>query len=352
MILKKILFSTAAFCAMNAYAQLEGAPLDTVSTETHHFFQVAPDVYFATPTGTKNLYCNAMVIVSSVDVLVVDSHASADAAQALISSIAEITDLPVRFLVNTHYHWDHAHGNQSFPESVQIVGHEYTRAKLLGGYREDESYQTFGTVDAELRKLRQMEEQVAESADDDHMSALRMRMEAQQNHIDSLREFVPIPPDITLERKLTIFRGEREIQLLFLGRGHTGGDVVVYLPSDRIIFSGDLLQINAGFMADAYPSEWIDTLESLKLLDFGLVLPGHGEMFSDRSLIDRSQNYLRDFLVEVKSLYREGVEPKEAATRFPMEGYEDFDKYVNFPMIREVEVRRVYNLIESGIESP
>ena len=103
-----------------------------VETDSHRFQQVAEGVWFATGTGSVFTMSNAMVLVGENDTLVVDSHVTGAASRALLDSIPALTDKPIRYLVNSHYHFDHAHGNQSFPPGVEIIGHEYTRIKLNG----------------------------------------------------------------------------------------------------------------------------------------------------------------------------------------------------------------------------
>ena len=105
-------------------AGAEGAPADGLKSETHVFEEIGPGIYFATGTGKVNVGSNAMVVVNENDVLLVDSHITPDAARELIASVAAITDKPIRYLVNSHFHFDHAHGNQEFPDGVEIIGHE------------------------------------------------------------------------------------------------------------------------------------------------------------------------------------------------------------------------------------
>jgi glyoxylase-like metal-dependent hydrolase (beta-lactamase superfamily II) len=81
---------------------------------------------------------------------------------------------------------------------------------------------------------------------------------------------------------MTLYSGSREIQIRFLGRAHTGGDVVVFLPREKVVITGDFLTAALSNMSDGYVDEWVDTLENLKKLDFEVVLPGHGEAFTDR----------------------------------------------------------------------
>ena len=103
-----------------------------VESETHRFVEVAKGVWHVSGNGKIHTMSNAMVLVGEFDTLVVDSHVTPSAARTLLDSLLVITDKPVRYLVNSHYHFDHAHGNQSFPSGIEIIGHEFTRAKLSG----------------------------------------------------------------------------------------------------------------------------------------------------------------------------------------------------------------------------
>ena len=111
---------------------------------------------------------------------------------------------------------------------------------------------------------------------------------------------------------MTLHRGAREIQIRFLGRAHTAGDVVVYLPRERIVITGDMLTTGLSNMSDAFVNEWVTTLDELKKLDFDTVLPGHGDAFTDKAKIDYFQAYLRDVWTEVGRLKQQGVSAEEA----------------------------------------
>ena len=93
-----------------------------VESDSHRFEEVAEGVWHVSGNGTIHTMSNAMVLVGEFDTLVVDSHVTPAAARALIDSLSVVTDKPVRYLVNSHYHFDHAHGNQSFPDGVEIIG--------------------------------------------------------------------------------------------------------------------------------------------------------------------------------------------------------------------------------------
>ena len=324
------------------------AALVNSQSETHTFEEVAPGVFFATATGTVRVGSNAMVVVNQEDVLLVDSHITPDAARELIRSVTAITDKPVRYVVNTHFHFDHANGNQIFPEGVEIIGHEYTRKRLLRDIRLEPSYIVIGSETYENQVIAALEEKLA-TADSQVHESLQGQLAMLKRHVKALGEVEPTPPNTTILHKLTLFRGSREIQIHHLGRGHTGGDVVVFLPDEKVVFTGDLLYASAPYLGDAFPSEFIQTLEKLKELDFDLILPGHGPIVRDRSKINFTQEYLRKYWDQVKRFHEKGLSVKEALARLDLAEY---DQYAAFqfgrPEVRELEVRGMYQLLIDG----
>ena len=135
-------------------------------------------------------------------------------------------------------------------------------------------------------------------------------------------------PNTTLSERMTLFRGDREIRLLFFGRGHTGGDVVVHLPQERVLITGDLLVPGLPYMGDGYLGDWVETLEHLKSLDFDWILPGHGDPFRDRERITHLQEYMRDLQARAAELHAQGLSYEEAAARIDMS-----DHAGNYPQV-------------------
>jgi cyclase len=134
---------------------------------------------------------------------------------------------------------------------------------------------------------------------------------------------------------------------MFMGRGHTAGDVVVFLPKERIIATGDLLVEGTSYSGDAYIPEWIETLEKVKALDFDTILPGHGSALKGKSKIDHFQQYLRVLYSEAKRMHDAGVPMEEAAKTIDLRS-----QAVNYPSIKAVGlvpphgVFRVYELLD------
>src|SRR3954469_24700544 len=118
----------AGWLWMDARAQ-QGGP---IVSGAHRFEKVTDGIYYATASGTMTVGSNSPVIVTDTEAIVVDSEITPAAARALVADIKAITDKPVRYVVDSHYHYDHAFGNQVFAPDVQVIGHEKTRTRLLG----------------------------------------------------------------------------------------------------------------------------------------------------------------------------------------------------------------------------
>jgi len=279
--------------------------------------QVVRDVYHARGTGNVAVGANAAIIVNEDDILIVDSHISPAAAAALLVELDSISDKPVRYVVNTHFHFDHAHGNQIYPEGVEVIGHEFTRRMLADGGSVGRTYQRFLEP-----------------------------MAAQPGFLEGQEGLVPTPPTVTLSERMTLLRGGREIQLLFFGRGHTGGDVVVYLPAERVLITGDLLLEGLPYMGDGFPVDWVATLEELKRLDFDVVVPGHGVPFADRSRIDYLQSYLRDLQARVEDAHARGLSAREASEGIDMTDHAARYPAITGPGVSLPAVERIYELLQ------
>lgn len=311
------------------------------------FHRVRDDIYHAVGTGTMAVGANAAVVINASDVLLVDSHISPAAAWVLLTELKAITPKPVRYVVNTHFHFDHLHGNQIYPPDVEIIGHEFTREQVVAGRsKAGRAYESFvGTLPQQIAALTQ---QIDTTKDPARRTELERRLAIQRNQLAATGAVTPTPPTATLSQRMTLFRGGREIRLLFFGRGHTGGDVVVYLPGDRVLMTGDLLTAGIPYLGDGYLNEWAETLEQLKPLAFDVILPGHGTPFPEREKIDHLQAYLLDLWSKAVEMHRAGVSAEDAARRIDMRSHA-----THYPTIREAGVNpaailRVYELLSGA----
>jgi cyclase len=314
----------------------------------YRFQAIVPDIYSAIGTGTLNVGSNSAVIVNRDDVMIVDSHISPESARVMVKELKAITDKPVRFLVNTHFHYDHVNGNQVFGRPVDIIGHEYTRRKLTAGIMEKGMF-------ADLLKgmPRQLEDLARRAAAEQEPAAktrLEQQLRVQTAFAEEVKEVTPTPPNVTIDDRMTLFSGDREIRLLYLGRGHTGGDIVVYLPKERVLCAGDLLVNGLANLIDGYVNEWPDALEKLKGVDFVDVIPGHGEPFKGKERIDWFQAFLRDLWRQAVALHDQHVPAPDAARRIDLTAHQAHYPTIPGPGIAVSTVSRLYEVIEGRAE--
>jgi glyoxylase-like metal-dependent hydrolase (beta-lactamase superfamily II) len=345
-VLTAILFVTLILSLAIAGGQSGREPAGTSHTgKAFRFNKVADGVYHAIGTGAVTNIGNASVIVNDEDVIIVDDHASPAAAWVLVQEVKELTNKPVRTVINTHFHYDHAHGNQIFDKDVMIIGHEFTREMLTGNKSlEMPLYKNYLTgLSTQINNLKQ---RLAAETDPARKTTLQTQLQTAENNAASQAELRPTPPNTTLQTQMTLHRGNREIQIRFLGRAHTAGDIVVFLPKEKIVMTGDMLTSTLSNMSDAFVNEWVTTLEALKKLDFVTVMPGHGEAFTDRAKIDYFQAYLRDVWTEVTRLKQQGVSAEDAAKRADLTKHREHFATISAPGVPLIAVTRIYDLLD------
>ena len=331
----------AAGCLwLDARAQ-SGAP---IVSGAHRFEKVTDGIYYATASGTMTVGSNSPIIITDTEAIVIDSEITPAAARALVADLKAITDKPVKYVIDSHYHYDHAHGNQVFAPDAQVIGHENTRRRMLGNVLEQYTY--LNSVEPVPARVAALRERIGKEADPEQKALLERQVANALSYLEQVKETKVTPPNVTLDRKMTLFRGGREIQILFFGRGHTDTDVVVFLPKEKIVCTGDLMESVISYMGDAYVDEWPATLDRLMTLDFDTVMPGHGVVFKGKAHIEAFQRYLRDALKQARELKTAGVPADAAASRIDMRAFA-----ADFPQIRAAgidpaAVRRIYALAD------
>ena len=160
-------------------------------------------------------------------------------------------------------------------------------------------------------------------------------------------EVKPTPPNLTFKDRMSIFKGDREIRLLFLGMGHTAGDVFVYLPKEQILCTGDFFTPYISYMGDAFVDEWIKTLEKLKSIDFKVILPGHGEPMKTSEEIGHFQAYLKDMWDKTIDMKLKGASVEEASAKIDLTAHKKNYPEITGPGVDLRAVKRIYQLLES-----
>src|SRR5436190_4945621 len=311
----------------------------------HRFEKVADGIYYATASGAMTVGANSPIIVTGDEAFIVDSQITPAAARALVADLKAVTPKPVRYVVDSHYHYDHLFGNQVFPQDVQIIGHDNARMRLLTHDTMKES--TFLTsVQPVPARVEALKQRIATETDAQQKAALERQVANSLAYLEQVKEIKVTPPNVTFNDTLTLVRGGREIKLLYLGRGHTDTDVVIYLPKERIVCTGDLMESVVSYAGDSFPEDWIRTLDRLKTIDFDTVMPGHGVVFKGKGKIEAFQRYLRDVIAQVTALKKQGLSADDAAAKVDVTTYRDEFASIRGVGIDPAAVRRIYQLAE------
>jgi glyoxylase-like metal-dependent hydrolase (beta-lactamase superfamily II) len=218
---------------------------------------------------------NTGIVIGDDAVLVADTQATPAMAQDVIRRIREVTDKPIRYVVLTHYH------------AVRVLG-----ASAYGAQQILASQDTYDLI--------------KERGEADKASEIGRFPRLFRN-----AESVPPGmtwPTITFTGKMTLWLGKLEVQLLQLGRGHTKGDTVVWLPQERTLLSGDLVEYDATpYAGDAYFKDWPQTLDNLAALQPAALVPGRGPALTTPEQVAAGLRSTRDFIADVRRQVESGV---------------------------------------------
>jgi cyclase len=226
---------------------------------------------------------------------VFDTHFTPEAGQALLAAIRSVTPKPVRYVVNSHAHADHTHGNQVFAEA-QIIGSSAARRDVL----EADLPSLNRTVGISQSQIEQLRRQMSKESDAGQIKRLREQIKSREDYVQTMSRLKIIAPFVTLDDSLKIQDGKQEARVLHVGKGHTDGDVIVFLPAQKIVFAGDL------FFNEAIPNvqnasmlPWMKTLEELLKLDADKFVPGHGAVGSKKD-VEKFLGYFQELQSAVK----------------------------------------------------
>ena len=259
--------------------------------------KVADGVYAATRKEPPGLTVNgnSVFIINDEDVIVVDTTLSPATAKEEIAALRKLTTRPVKYVINTHWHDDHIMGNQAYRDAypgVEFIAHANTRAYLptagLNNRKLAMSAQGYAGFIAALRnRLKKNESVFGGPMDDEELATYASDIKIAEQYMAESPRAQIILPTITLEDRLTLYRGNRVIDIRYLGRGHTSGDIVVHLPKEGIVIAGDLVIWPVPYVGNpqSHPGDWSATLDKLLSLNHTAIIPGHGPVLRDDSYV-------------------------------------------------------------------
>lgn len=276
---------------------------------------VADGVYAAIAKPATKVNCNGAVILLDDGVLVVDTFSKPSAARALMEQIKSVTPKPVKYVVDTHFHWDHYYGNEvylgAWPAGVEIISSEVTRQNI--------EQRGIPRVKREIlevpKEIETLKADLAKAADATKKAEIQENLRQTEAYRAELKAMRVTLPTLTFDRSLMLYQKSRTVEILYLGKGHTDGDAVVYLPKEKVIITGDALHGWTPYMGDSYPYDWIRMLEATEKLDFDYIIGGHGGVMRGKGQFQMWEQYFRDLLAETAAAYAQGATLEETRQR-------------------------------------
>jgi cyclase len=236
--------------------------------------QIGPDLYAY--ISDNDASANSTFLVSDRGILVVDTGLNAQEGGKLLAEIRKISQAPVHWIVNTHYHPDHRGGNSVVGPDAIIISTEFTRAKTEKTIQERSVNETVGP------------------------------------------------------NGVMFYLGGHEVRIYHPGPAHTQGDLIVYFPDEHAIATGDLFLTNSCPAMDEGDMEnWISALDRMLALPIEHIVPGHFELATKNEL-QRFRNYLADLRDQVARMYRQGMPLERIQASLALDAYKNFRQYPNY----------------------
>jgi glyoxylase-like metal-dependent hydrolase (beta-lactamase superfamily II) len=269
-----------------------------MATGDTQIVELATGVYARLHEGLTN----GGIIVGDEGVLLVDSLRVPSFARRLIEDVRKLTDKPIRYVIDTHSHWDHSWGNEEFPDST-IIGHANCRAEML---------------DLEAREWW-----------------MNRVVSSGESWSEEAKTVNVTPPNLTFDEKMSLYFAGRRIDLLYLGRAHTSGDVFIHLPDDRLLFTGDVAQDGGvPFMLDGYLEDWVGTDTRLTELDCERFMAGHGPIGEPPALLE-ARDFIATLVEGTRAAIADGQDRAAAAARVTASMSERFGGWRGFERVQD-----------------
>ena len=320
-------------------AAKDAGPCGPRHCEGFDWQSVADGVYAAVRREPPGLleHSNSLVIVNEADVVVVDSQMTVAATRELIRAIRKVTAKPVRYVINTHWHDDHVFGNAAYAAAfpgVDFISSATTREELssVGQSNRDQFVKSLpgemgllrhhlssGTA-LDWKDLRREGEPLTEQTRFSLLSDLAQATD----YLGAAPKTPVVLPTVTFDAELNLTRGSREIRLFKVGPAHTGGDVVVWLPAERVLAAGDAV---SAIVPMAAPSadlrRWSASLDRLLALNPRVLVPGHGQVQTGVELLRSTKALLGAVIDRTTAAYVPGASLEAVQRDVHLEDYRE-----------------------------
>lgn len=272
---------------------------------------------------------NAVIVLLDDGVLVVDSQNAPGTARAVIAEVRKLTDKPVRYLVNTHWHGDHVQGNRAYREAfpgVQIIAHRNTREDIekrgIPELKEniESTPKAIARWQAMIDTGKQPNGQPVTDAQKEQLRGRIERTKANLEQLQTVGEFAL--PDVTFESSLTLYRRAGEVRLLHFA-GHTRGDIAIHLPRERVLITGDLLD-DMPYTGHGSPAALVETLDAFAKLDWQTTVPGHGSIRQGPEHLQQVRALFASVVQQARDAAKEGLSEDDTVKKVNLDAFEKY----------------------------
>lgn len=253
-----------------------------------------------------------MVIITPGGLVVIDTRTDYLTATTEITEIKKLTALPVKYIINTHWHYDHILGNEAFkkewPDAV-IIAHK----DCLKQMEENVPQALALEPDASLDLIKQYKDELSNGIGAEGKPLSEYDKLRHKQTIADVEEYVKypipkyVPPDMTFDSSVTIYPGGLEIQIARWGNGHTIGDAMVWIPAKKILIAGDNVVAPVPYSLGNYVKDQTGILERIKSFDFDVIIPGHGPVQYDKKYITNVIDIFNSAEAKVNDCYLKGM---------------------------------------------
>jgi cyclase len=286
--------------------------------DTARMEKVADGIYAIVHENATDAWphSNTGVVVGDDSVLVVDSTYLPSRAKADIALIRKVTDKPVKYLVMTHWHFDHNNGNSVYRDEfpgISIVSERRTRDYIDLNSTWWPKFSTAADSDRRA-SLTKLEKQLAENKNEEgkeltaqERKDLQKAIPQRKAELEELAKLEMVAPNLVFDRALTLHVGKRRVELRDMGRANSPNDVTIYVPDQKVLFTGDIVvQSPLPFFGASWPVSWVDVLKEIEATPIAAIVPGHGPVMRDHSYVTRLRELMQDVNAHVEALLRQG----------------------------------------------
>lgn len=291
--------------------------------------RLAPGVYAVLqPHAERFDDANSLVVITAEGVVVVDAQAKHERLEQTIAAVQELSDQPVTAVINTHWHGDHTQGNaayrRAYGAAVEVIGHESLLEDIPQRAATDlrERVANYEALIPEAEsQLAKGLSRAGEPLTDEQQVKQREAIDDAKLWLQRNRDTRFLVPDRSYREELQLDVGGVALQLKHCD-AHTRGDTVVWLPEQRILATGDLLD-DLPYAGHGNPRSWVACLDELEKLDAAVYVPGHGPVFRDHSQLRRVRAFIASLVTHVAAARDAGMTAGQAVASYQSEVHRD-----------------------------